>query len=461
MSNNIVLRKLFLRLIHHKSEPDNSGPSPVCPQVISRDQHNVSRQKIGDNALKVLYRLKNAGFEAYLVGGGVRDILLGLQPKDFDIATNAHPEEVAQLFRNSRLIGRRFRLVHVLYGREIIEVATFRAAPQTTEQNPHHRQSEAGQLLKDNIYGSVKEDAQRRDFTVNSLYYSIEDFAVRDFANGISDIHKRQIQLIGKPEERYREDPVRMLRALRFAAKLDFNIAPDTAQPIFRLGELLTNIPSARLFDEAQKIFTSGYALHCWQLLLEYQLAQHLFPACINDLNKNPTAAKLIDQALDNTDKRIQIGKFISPSFLYAVLLWHPMRKEMSRQQESGLPPLPALQQAANLVLGQQTKTIAIPRRFTIAVREMWELQLKLPNRHGSRAEKLLTHPRFRAAYDFLLLREESGEIKAGLGDWWTNFQEADSAQRQNMLSELNKTEPGSRKKRRKRAPRIKPPTSK
>jgi len=440
-----VLRKLFQRLAPTK-KGGNKKTMPSGPQIISRDQHCISRNNISENALKVLYRLKNAGFEAYLVGGGVRDLLLNGHPKDFDIATSAHPEEVHKLFRNSRLIGRRFRLVHVLFGREMIEVATFRAAPQDAG-HAQHQQSETGQLLKDNVYGNLDEDALRRDFTINALYYSIEDFTVRDFANGLEDLRKRQIQLIGDPESRYQEDPVRMLRAVRFSAKLDFEIAVETAEPLYRLGDLLDNIPSARLFDESQKIFTSGHAETSWRLLQHYGLAAHLFPFFPSQPNEH--AARLIQQAMRNTDARIQAGKHIAPSFLFAILLWHPVREEMQKHQDEGLPPMLALQKASHHIIDQQIRTISVPRRFTTAMREMWDLQLKLPRRHGNRAEKLISHPRFRAAYDFLLLREESGEIEPGLGEWWTLYQEADEVERKKMVSELSPNPTGRKKRRR------------
>ncbi|MBV1870523.1 MAG: polynucleotide adenylyltransferase PcnB [Gammaproteobacteria bacterium] len=431
---------------------------PSGPQVVARDQHCISRKDISDNALKVLYRLKNAGYEAYLVGGGVRDLLLGGHPKDFDIATNAHPEEVKELFRNSRLIGRRFRLVHVLYGREMIEVATFRAAPQDAS-HAQHQQSETGQLLKDNVYGNLNEDALRRDFTINALYYSIDDFSVRDFANGLNDLKARQIQLIGDPESRYREDPVRMLRALRFAAKLRFEIAPETAAPIYKLGDLLDHIPSARLFDESQKIFTSGHAQACWQLLNSYGLTAHLFPLITAQASKGSSnySEHLIHQAMCNTDERIQEGKHIAPSFLFAVLLWHPVNDKMKALQNEGLPQVPALHKAAQAVLEQQTRIISIPRRFTTAMREMWELQFKLGRRHGTRAERLISHPRFRAAYDFLLLREQSGEIPPGLGQWWTQYQAADEEARKKLVAELSPNQPGAKKRRRPRKKPAKP----
>lgn len=425
------------------------------PQIIPRNQHVISRQDISGNALKVLYRLKEAGFESYLVGGSVRDLLLGGHPKDFDIATSAHPEQVRDLFKNARLIGRRFRLIHVLFGREIIEVATFRSAPDSSE-NVHHQQSETGLVIKDNVYGTVLDDALRRDFTINALYYSVEDFSVRDFSNGVSDLQSRQIRLIGDPQARYREDPVRMLRALRFAAKLDFTLAPETAAAIPPMAELLAYIPGARLFDELQKIFTSGHAKICWDLLHKHQLLAHLFPFLSTKqlTDKEDLASLLITQALENTDARIQSGNHTSPYFLFAVLLWHPMLKEMARLKDTGLAPAAAMQQATQILLNKSLHTMSVPRRYLIAIREMWDLQQKLPRRHGDRAEKLLAHPRFRAAYDFLLLRELSGEIEPGLGEWWAHYQAADKQTKRTMVEALSPAKPAAKK--RVRRPRLK-----
>lgn len=427
----------------------------LLPQIIPRQEHGISRQAISTNALKVLYRLKEAGFESYLVGGSVRDLLLGGRPKDFDVATSAHPEQVRDLFRNARLIGRRFRLVHVLFGREIIEVATFRSAPDASE-SVHHQQSETGQVVKDNVYGTVLDDALRRDFTINALYYSVEDFSVRDFSNGVKDLQLRQIRLIGDPQARYREDPVRMLRALRFAAKLNFSLAPETAAAIAPMADLLAYIPGARLFDELQKIFTSGHAKACWDLLHEYQLLAHLFPFLPKrtSIRKDDIPTILLNKALENTDARIQSGNHTSPYFLFAVLLWHPMLKDAERIKNTGLAAAPAMQQAAQNVLAKGLGHIVIPRRYLMAIREMWDMQHALPRRHGDRAEKLLAHPRFRAAYDFLLLREISGEIEPGLGEWWQQYQESDSPARKKMVEVLLPVK--SAAKKRSRRPRVK-----
>ncbi|MDY6797127.1 MAG: polynucleotide adenylyltransferase PcnB [Pseudomonadota bacterium] len=420
---------------------------------IPRDQHNVSRTLLSDPAKKVLGRLNNAGYEAYLVGGGVRDVLLGGKPKDFDIATNATPEEVHELFRNSRLIGRRFRIVHVLFGREVIEVTTFRgnaADSDDDEEDDDRRTSEHGLLLRDNVYGTLEEDALRRDFTVNALYYCIRDFTVIDFANGIEDLRNRQIRLIGDPETRYREDPVRMLRAVRFAARLGFTIEPETEAPIRELAPLLTHIPPARLFDEVLKLFSAGYGEVTYDLLREYNLLAPLFPETVRAINQGEPDL-LIRKALQNTDKRVAQGKSVSPHFMFAAMLWPALQAEWRRRQDNGEPVQPALHQSIARVIGRQVQATAIPRRFSGPMKEIWELQMRLPRRQGKRAFVTLAHPRFRAAYDFLLLREESGEIESGLGQWWTDFQNADEREQTRMISALGSNAP--RKKRRRKKP--------
>ncbi|WP_246481066.1 polynucleotide adenylyltransferase PcnB [Motiliproteus sediminis] len=428
------------------------------PRVIPRDQHSISRKDLSDNALKVLYRLKDGGHESYLVGGCVRDLLLGKHPKDFDVATAGHPDEVHQLFRNSRLIGRRFRLVHVRFGREIIEVATFRAAhdSQDNVSDNHSRQAESGMLLRDNVYGTVEEDALRRDFTVNALYYSIEDFAIHDYANGVEDLNNRVLRMIGDPEARYREDPVRMLRAIRFAAKLEFTIEPKTEEPIRRLSSLLADIPAARLFEEVLKLFLSGKGVITFQLLREFDLFRHLFPitdAFLND-SDDPTAERLIVEALRSTDARIRRGKSVTPAFLYAAMLWHPVQQRIERLRHDGVPPIPALHQASQEITQQQGRATSLPKRFSGPMREIWELQQRLPHRFGKRAEQLLQHPRFRAGYDFVLMREASGEDLEGLGPWWTEYQSAAIDQREEMVQQLGRS-PKRPRRRRRRKPAV------
>jgi len=436
------------------SSPGSSAvEQPVVErQVIPRSDHNVSRALISEAAKKVLHRLNKSGYEAYLVGGGVRDILLGMRPKDFDVATNATPEQVHELFRNSRLIGRRFRIVHVVFGREIIEVTTFRgnALEQTEEDDTERRTNEHGRLLRDNIYGNQEEDALRRDFTVNALYYNIQDFSVIDFAGGVKDLEERRLKLIGDPETRYREDPVRMLRAIRFAAKMGFDLDPATEAPIRELAPLLEHIPPARLFDEVLKLLSAGYGEQTYDALNRYNLLAPLFPETVR-AQQNGHSDGLIRQALQNTDARLAQGKSVTPYFMFAAMLWPALQAEWEKRQDDGEPVQPALHQAIAKVIGRQIQATAIPKRFSGPMKEIWELQMRLPRRQGKRAYQIMEHPRFRAAYDFLLIREQSGEIEPGLGQWWTQFQAADERGREQMLSELSGPTP--RRKRRKRKP--------
>ena len=420
------------------------------PNIIARPEHNISRANISESALKVLYRLKSAGFEAFLVGGGVRDLLLGREPKDFDIATDAHPEEVASLFRNSRLIGRRFKLVHVRFGREIIEVATFRGTHDGEDSDKAH--AEDGMILRDNVYGTLEQDAWRRDFTVNSLYYTVKDFSVVDYTSGMDDLEAGILRVIGDAEQRYIEDPVRMLRAVRFAAKLGFRIHADSEQPIFDLAERLEAVPPARLFDEILKLFLSGYAVATYELLRHYDIFRILFPmtdACLEQ-EENHFPHTMILRGLENTDARIAEGKPVTPAFLFAVLLWEPVHTRAKHLQEEGLSEIQALQLAGDEVVSLQALHVAVPKRFSLQSREIWTFQARLKRRNGKRAARLVEMPRFRAAYDFLLLRIESGEDEfKALGDWWTEFQESDNERRGSMASEAPSA--GGKKRRRRR----------
>ena len=391
--------------------------------IIGRDNHPISRANIAKEALKVLYRLKDADYEAYLVGGGVRDLLLGLHPKDFDVATNAHPEEVAEVFNNCRLIGRRFRLAHVHFGREIIEVATFRSltsgAADTAEQA-----TDEGMVLRDNEYGTIEEDALRRDFTVNALYYNIRDFSIVDYAGGVDDLNARLLRLMGDPETRYREDPVRMIRAVRFAAKLGFTIEEKTEEPIRRIATLLNDVPPARMFEEVLKLFLSGHAQATYNLLQHYHLLPCLFPDTAATLkNNDPSTATLIRRGMENTDSRIHEGKPVTPAFLFAVLLWGPVRDRAAMYEADDVPAYQALHAAVNDILDRQLQRIALPRRFSTPMREIWSLQHRFLQTRGKRPLRLLSHPRFRAAYDFMLLRSEAGEVDAEVAQWWTEFQ--------------------------------------
>ncbi len=378
---------------------------PITPRIVPRAEHGISRKDISPNALRVLYRLREGGFQGYLVGGAVRDLLIGLHPKDFDVATDATPEQVKSLFRNCRLIGRRFRLAHVVYGREIIEVATFRA---NIDDGSGDRETEdGGRLLRDNVYGTIEDDAVRRDFTANALYYAIEDFSVRDYTGGFEDVQSRVMRLIGDPVERYREDPVRMLRAVRLAAKLDFDIAPDAAEPIRELAPLLAAAPPARLFDECLKMFLAGHAEKSFLLLEHHGLLPALFPETATALATNRSGAlrQMVLQALRNTDRRIAEDKPVTPAFLFAALLWPAYCRELAVLTKAGADPLVAQQRAADRVTLHQAQRIALPRRFSMPMQEIWLLQPRFSQRVRKRVFRLLAHPRFRAAFDFLELR--------------------------------------------------------
>ena len=420
--------------------------------MIPRPEHVISRRSISPNALKVLYRLKDAGYQAFLVGGAVRDLLLGITPKDFDVATNALPEDVRRLFRNCRLIGRRFRLAHVHFGSEIIEVATFRAAaaperedaededPEGEEEetrsepgrveggiedSEHRAFDERGRILRDNIYGTIEEDVWRRDFAANSLYYNIDDLSIWDFVDGAADVRAKRLRLIGDPETRYREDPVRMLRAVRFAAKLDFSIDDDTERPIRTLAYLLDGVPPARLFDECLKLFLSGYAARSFALLNKYGLFEHLFPLSAAAFGLPPYvyAREMLEIGLANTDARILADKPVTPTFLFAILLWSAVLRELNERQAGPAPDFAQLMQACDAVLKAQQSRVAIPRRFAVPMRELLMLQPRFNRRSGVKSLSLLQHPRFRAAYDFLLLRAQVGVADPELAAWWTEIQ--------------------------------------
>lgn len=422
--------------------------------VIPRDQHCISRKNISDSALKVMSRLRSRGYEGYLVGGAVRDLLLGGHPKDFDIATNATPEEVHSLFRNSRIIGRRFRIVHVRFGREIIEVTTFRGHHDSDESagETHSRQSDKGLLLRDNVFGTLAEDAVRRDLTVNALYYDSANFSVFDHAQGLQDLEKRRIRIIGDPEQRFREDPVRMLRVVRFAAKLGFTIDRDTAKAIPQCASLLAEIPAARLFDEFLKLFLAGYAERTLELLLEYKLLQYLFPASSERISKDPRALALVQAAMGNTDQRLEQSKGVTPAFILAALLWPVTERLATQLQDHGQPQHAALHSAGQQTVADAAKSLSIPKRFSMPMREIWEFQLRLERRQGRRAAELVDHRRFRAAYDFLLLREQAGEDTGGLGEWWTEFQTLPLEQRLEQAGSGGQGK-GPRRRPRKRRP--------
>ena len=437
--------------------PFNRNPATSEePHILAPGQHPVTRERLSNGALKTVEILKAEGFQAFIVGGCIRDILLDLSPKDFDVATDATPEEVKALFRRARIIGRRFRIVHVYMGRELIEVTTFRAGHDGDRGN-NGTQSTRGMLLRDNVYGDINEDARRRDFTVNALYYDPGNDTLYDYANGMRDIERRTVAAIGDPETRYREDPVRMLRAARFAGKLGFTIDTASSRPIDKLAVHLADVPPARLFDEVLKLFLSGYALATFNELRNHGLFDQLFPQTAECLaaTDDEFYLRFIEQALVNTDKRIRNNQRVTPAFLLAAFLWPAvigMRKQLDGEIHN---PAMALQKAGGVVIARQVNRIAIPRRFSQPMREIWELQLRLPNRSGNRAAHLVEQPRFRAAYDFMLLREEAGENLDGLGYWWTRYQEADENGRRAMVEALGSG--GGKKRRKRRNPRRKP----
>jgi len=396
----------------------------VSLRIIPRDQHTISRKDISPNALRVLYRLRDGGFAGYLVGGAVRDLLVGGHPKDFDVATDATPEQVKQLFRNCRLIGRRFRLAHVVFGREIIEVATFRA--NIDDGSGDRELHEGGRLLRDNVYGTVEDDAVRRDFTCNALYYAIEDFSVRDYVGGFEDVQARSMKLIGDPEHRYREDPVRMLRAVRLAAKLGFEIDPASAEPIPRLAPLLSESAPARLFEELLKLFLSGNAVASFEGLERFGLLPAILPETASALTSNRSGAlrSMLLEGLRGTDSRVANDEPVSPAFLFALLLWPAYCRALMGLQAQGVAAEEAQRRAADRVTLHQLGTVALPRRFSLPMQEIWLLQSRFSNRQSKRVRRLLSHPRFRAAYDFLLLRLTASSEHAEDVAFWREAQD-------------------------------------
>jgi len=430
------------------------------PRIYSPDEHGIPAARIDYRALKVLNHLDENGYRACLVGGGVRDLLLGREPKDFDVATDALPEDVRRLFRNARLIGRRFRLAHVRYGREVIEVATFRAPHHEAQGDGQAAMGEGGRILRDNVYGTLEQDVWRRDFTVNALYYDINDGSVIDYVGGMDDLQQGVLKLIGDPEERYREDPVRMLRAVRFAAKLGFRIDAKSEAAIHELGFLLDEVSPARLFDEFLKLMHGGVALETFELLRHFGLFQHLFPTAENTLNE-PNGEWLgvfIAKALDNTDKRIIEGKSVNPAFLIAVLLWGDVKKGLEERLAKGQSMVPSLLQAGRATISEQVKYLSIPRRFSMVARDIWDMQPRLHRTNGKRPYKLLEHQRFRAAYDFMCLRGQAGEEElVDLCDWWTRFQASNEDER--SAASKPKNQNGSR--RRRNRPRKRNPATK
>jgi poly(A) polymerase len=458
------------------SKQPKAAADPATPVILPADVHGIDPSLISKNAVRVTEGLQQAGFRAFIVGGAVRDLLLGVAPKDFDVATDATPDQVQKLFRRARIIGRRFQIVHVQFGQEIIEVSTFRAlvdapqdaAPQDAAAPPDdaaptvppkrlrrdeldrrtHAVDASGRVLRDNVWGEQHEDATRRDFTINAMYYDPATQTVLDYHNGMADMRARLLRMIGDPATRYREDPVRMLRVVRFAAKLGFEIEEHTRGPIQELADLINNVPAARLFDEMLKLLLSGQALACLQWLRKEGLHHGLLPL-LDVVLEQPQGERFITLALSNTDARVRAGKTVSPGFLFATLLWHDVQQRYKQYTEAEEYPVPALSRAMDDVIDAQTEKLAIHRRYSSDMREIWGLQLRLEKRSGRSALKLLEHQRFRAAYDFLLLRCEAGELDASTGQWWTDFISGDAVARETLLTQGGKDRSPRKRRRR------------
>ncbi len=436
------------------TQANNTG----APKRIPKKTHRIDPHLLSKNAVKVTDTLQQAGYEAFIVGGAVRDLVLGIGPKDFDVATNATPDQVQKLFRKARLIGRRFQIVHVtFFGKghpEIIEVSTFRALLD----NAGDHVAESGRILRDNVWGSQGEDAARRDFSINAMYYDPSSETVLDYHGGMADIQKKTLRMIGDPAKRYREDPIRMLRAIRFAAKTEFTLEAATRAPIAKLSTLLQDVPSARLFDEILKLLMSGYSWAAIQGLRDAGLHHGLLPLLDHILDTSEDskeANQFVKLALANTDQRIQAGKSVSAGFLFATLLWPDLLKNWNANLAKGMANIPALQDAMDDTIATQSSGMTIQRRFESDMREIWSMQPRFEKRVGRYPYRLIESPRFRAGYDFLLLRCATGEKEAALGQWWTDFIAADPAGQDALMASAkndtgNSASPAKRRRRRK-----------
>jgi poly(A) polymerase len=436
-----VIKRFIQRVLSGRSKSRG-------PLRIPLSSHNIERNHISSCARRVADGLQEAGFKAFVVGGAVRDLVLGFVPKDYDIATDALPEEVRAIFRRSRIIGRRFKLVHVMCGPETVEVSTFRGMGSPDEEG--HQRDEHGRILRDNVFGSQEEDALRRDFTINALFYDPSTQEILDYINGVADLKKRVIRIIGDPEQRYREDPIRMLRAVRLAAKMDGEIEPKTRAPIKRLAQLMQNVPTARVFDEMLKLLLSGHARECVLRLRKEGLHHGLLPM-LDVILEQPLGERFVMLALEKTDERVRADKPVSPGFLFAALLWHEVLAAWKALEAEGMKSIPALHQAMDNVVALQVEKLAIPRRFTTDMKEIWSLQPRLLQRSGRRPYRLLEHPRFRAGFDFLQLRCESGEVDLDTWKWWDRFKDAGEEERARMLVPDRDS---AKRKRRRRKPR-------
>ena len=436
-----MITKFISRILRrgHPEKTPHSGQNSH-PKKIPKKAHRIDPHLLSKNAVKVTHTLQQAGFQAYIVGGAVRDLVLGIGPKDFDVATNATPDQVQKLFRRSRLIGRRFQIVHVtFFGKErpeVIEVSTFRALLD----NAGDHLAESGRILRDNVWGTQVEDATRRDFSINAMYYDPATETVLDYHGGMDDIQKRTLRMIGDPAKRYREDPIRMLRAIRFAAKTGFALDPKTRAPIEKLAHLIQDVPPARLFDEILKLLMSGYSWAAIQGLRDAGLHHGVLPLLDHILDEKQSkqgGANFVQLALENTDNRIRSGKSISAGFLFASLLWPDLIRNWNKNLSGGLANIPALHAAMDDTIATQSSGMSIQRRFEADMREIWAMQPRFEKRVGRYPYRLLESPRFRAGYDFLLLRCATGEKPAILGEWWTSFIDADPIAQQSLLNSV------------------------
>ena len=443
--------KKFIRKILGVSNPTESGQANRKPTILSAKEHGINPQLVSANALRVTQTLQDNGYKAFVVGGAVRDLLTGVKPKDFDIATNATPEQVKRLFRRAFIIGRRFQIVHVMFGQDLLEVTTFRGPSNEAAPKDEH-----GRVLRDNTFGEQHDDAVRRDFTVNAMYYDPATETVLDYHGGMKDIRKKILRIIGVAEARYREDPVRMLRVVRFAAKLQFSIDAATRAPIAVMAPLINNVPAARVFDEMLKLLTSGHAMACLQQLRKEGLHHGLMPL-LDVVLEQPHGEKFVTLALANTDERVLQGKPVSPSFLFAALLWHQVVEKWDAYKAAGEFSIPALHLAADDVLNTQTDALAIQRKVGADMRDIWAMQPRFEKRVGKTPYKVLEHPRLRAGYDFLSLRCASGEIEAEIGTWWTDFINGNEDEREQLIQSKPKTPaaagPVKKRKPRRRSP--------
>ncbi|HOM12438.1 MAG TPA: polynucleotide adenylyltransferase PcnB [Rubrivivax sp.] len=469
-----MIKKLIGRLLGRSGS--GAKAAPLGKRVeIGAEQHGIDSQLLDERAVRVVRTLQDAGHEAYIVGGAVRDLLLGLRPKDFDVATDATPEQVKALFRRAFVIGRRFRIVHVIFGRgrdhEVIEVSTFRAlldaaaADQVSgnEKSSKHELSgkahvvdAEGRVLRDNVWGPQIEDAARRDFTVNALYYDPTRQLVVDYHHGWRDARQRVLRMIGDPATRYREDPVRIVRVLRFSAKLGFVIDAKTQAPMRELAALLANVPASRMFDEMFKLLQTGHARKSLEVLRAQALPAGLFPVLdvlLDPAQRDAARERFIELALDDTDRRVADGLAVAPSFLLACLLWHEVLQRWGALQSDGLPPFPALQQAVDAVFDARIGDISGRGKLAADMREIWLMQPRFERRSGSTPRALIEQPRYRAAYDFLRLRADAGQVGAELAEWWEDFALGDEDERVALLQAVRERE----KPRRAAKPRAAP----